>query len=70
MKVHSINVRREGDAFVVSAEKRMALDGCQVKVNGVDVSADWYRPTHIEMCLPNAEDVVTMIGRLLRDGIQ
>lgn len=70
MKVHSINIRADKDAFVVSAEKRMPLDGARVWADGKEISVgDWYRPTVIEMCLPTIEDAVTTIGRLLRDGI-
>lgn len=67
MTVHEINVRRENDAFVVSAEKRQPLQGMSVCTEGGTVT-DWYRPEKVEMVFDKAEDAVTAVGRLLRDG--
>lgn len=73
MKVHNINVAREKDAFVLTAERRTPLDGWQAKmfVDGVEMDGGFqcFRPDRVQMVFENPEDVVTAIGRLLRDGV-
>ena len=70
MQVHDIRVRRDGEVFVVSAEYRRPLEGCKVDFDKQDITGNWYQPKRIEHCLSKPEDVVTMIGRLLRDGAE
>lgn len=69
MQVHEIHVRRENESFVVSAEKREPLRGMSVVGHNLE-AIDFYRPEKVEMVLESPEDVVTTIGRLLRDGVE
>ena len=75
MKVHEINVRRDSDAFVVTAEKRHELETTYTATvycgheKQSETFGHCYRPESMEMVFENPEDVVTAIERLLRDGV-